>query len=146
MLKRSREDSLKLVKQKLEAGLYLRASSYVPGRQTWGGAGVIVRFPTPSCSDLGITSQDSTASGAFSDEVFETPFAGAVASLYRDIRHVAGFASGYNHLSKHHFWGELTKSGKCFVARGEGVDGESLLKHLWAVAREMIAEMERTRD
>jgi hypothetical protein len=89
---------------------------------------------------------DRDHSWAWNDEIFETPYAGAVAKLYRDIKEFAVAGSHYNDLSKHELWGGVTKAGKYLAERAEAIDGETLLRHMWAVAKELISKWEGKRN
>jgi hypothetical protein len=145
----SQSDSAEKIEQKLSLGLYLRQSKVEPGRQTWGGAGVIIRYPTSI--GLGLDAKDERndcdQSWAWNDEIFETPYAAAVAKLYKDIREFAAAGSQYNHLSRYELWGEVTKAGKSLAEeRAEAIDGEALLRHMWAVAKELISKWEGKRN
>lgn len=133
------------IEQKLKLGLYLRSFKYQPGRQTWGGAGVIIRYPTDVATEFEAKDEhdDRNLSWALNDEIFETPYAGAVAKLYNDIREFAAAGSHYNHLSKFELWGEITKAGKSLSERTEIIAGEELLRHIWLIAKELISKWER---
>lgn len=140
----SKAHSAEKIEQKLRLGLYLRSVKVEPGRQTWGGAGVIIRYPSAIGSDLDARDEqdDCDQSWVREDEIFETPYAGAVAKLYKDIREFAAAGSQYNHSSKLELWGEITQAGKSLAERTEVIDGEMLLRHIWVIAKELISKWE----
>jgi len=142
--KLSRANIAGRIEQKLKLGLYLRSPGVEAGRQTWGGAGVIIRYPNSIGQGLDARDErhDRNQSWAWNDEIFETPYAGAVAKLYKDIREFAAAGSQYNHLSKHELWGEVTRAGKSRAEGTEVIDGEILLRHIWAIAKELISNWE----
>jgi len=140
--KLSRANIAGRIEQKLKLGLYLRSLGVEPGRQTWGGAGVIIRYPNSIGQGLDARDErnDRDQSWAWNDEIFETPYAGAVARLYKDIREFAAAGSQYNYLSKHELWGEVTRAGKSRAEGTEVIDGEILLRHMWVIAKELISK------
>lgn len=140
----SRAHSAEKIEQRLRLGLYLRSLKVEPGRQTWVGAGVNIRYPSAIGSGLDARDErgDCYQSWVREDEIFETPYAGAVAKLYKDIREFAAAGSQYNHLSKLELWGEITQAGKSFAEGTEVIDGEILLRHIWATAQELISKWE----
>lgn len=83
MPKQPKADVAERIEQKLKLGFYLRSPGVNPGRQTWGGAGVIIRYPTSFGLELDARDErnDRDPSWAWDDEIFETPYAGAVAKL-----------------------------------------------------------------
>jgi len=66
-----------------------------------------------------------------------------VTKLFKDIREFAAASSQCNHLSKHELWGDVTKAGK---EQHRDIDGETLLRHMWAVAKEQISKWEGNED
>ena len=143
MPKSEKADVAERIEQKLKLGLYLRSPKVGSGRQTWGGAGVIIRYPASSNTSMEHSDELADIHCSWPDDViFETPHAGAVARLYKDILKFAASASHYNHLSKRVLWGKITQAGRSLAERSEAIDGETLLRCMWAVARELISKWE----
>jgi hypothetical protein len=144
MSKQTKADVAERIEKKLKLGLYLRPPGVKPGRQTWGGAGVVIRYPNSVGQGLDARNErnDRDQSWARDVEIFETPYAGAVAKLYKDILEFADAGSQYNYLSRFELWGECTRAGKSFAEGTEVIDGEMLLRHIWATAQELISKWE----